>query len=892
MDFKLEISTDNLNFQSLDLFPDQQLEYDLDFYDNLDIDSVKIPFFTTMKLPLTELNQSANRFNYNPLTSDKDDFPKEDYYFKLTTFGATNTVIRGILNVTSIEYNSDEPYIDIKLLDFINKYINDLKDVTLSELYDSTNPNYQTYYRANTDFTRFQSTVDNGGEAGIEETNPSYTRPIIFPYIDFCNDKELFGYGARQFTEYGAGMDSVGLVPVFSVKLFLEYLGRYLTDEGFETRVDSKLFGLNLTEAIPDFESEKLHMLMPCKLEANQATNTRTFTMRQAPYWTGTNEDMFTDFYRDNSTLSKIFATKYFFGAETFGNEGFAGENNPTSSFSIYGQDIQKHYYPIDDIFGNERGYFAPHMSFNGEIKFQNGTLLTTLESLKYEIPVHSDDKMIHGISPSESTMKFNMFIGIFEDGIQVKKIRLLDANGSPVEINASDATAVQGESEKLAHNSSSSHDYFSDVAESRYVILDPNVFTSFTDTLQWSEVPELYLPSGEEIEINGESRYGVNYFLEPISGTLRVSNNSGYHDSGSNERHLTGTALNDITEEQIRKAITSASQEDNLNITITANKPFNPYFTGDQYNIKNSLANTATLKPFDILLAICKRFNCGMYYEYDDVNTINVLRIDPLKYARSGTQNINQYIDDLTSAKVYIGGDKIKNITLNNQNYNLYYDDEDGDDITIGSTTQEINAEGVSDLKIDLKSSVYYKSVAGSALGFQTNQNIINGSITQKQVAFTKNIFTKHQDIGLRFAYVDKPLFQTRMKRPHTFSKYINQNMYTETQRTYENWFKMFFNGRLFNKNTQNWDLLAEDADGNTTDYYSFYVDDEKIKYSDSPSIEFDMVIPTSQLENLDFLLKDFTATIITQDTIAVKSVEGDVYEDNAYLRVKGILK
>ena len=115
---------------------------------------------------------------------------------------------------------------------------------------------------------------------------------------------------------------------------------------------------------------------------------------------------------------------------------------------------------------------------------------------------------------------------------------------------------------------------------------------------------------------------------------------------------------------------------------------------------------------------------------------------------------------------------------------------------------------------------------------------------------------------------------------------------MYTETQRTYENWFKMFFNGRLFNKNTQNWDLLAEDADGNTTDYYSFYVDDEKIKYSDSPSIEFDMVIPTSQLENLDFLLKEFTATIITQDTISVKSVEGDVYEDNAYLRVKGILK
>ena len=84
----------------------------------------------------------------------------------------------------------------------------------------------------------------------------------------------------------------------------------------------------------------------------------------------------------------------------------------------------------------------------------------------------------------------------------------------------------------------------------------------------------------------------------------------------------------------------------------------------------------------------------------------------------------------------------------------------------------------------------------------------------------------------------------------------------------------------------------MAEDESGNTTDYYTFYTDNEKIKYSNTPTVEFDMVVPTSDLADLDFLLQDFTATLITQETIAVKEASGDVYEDYAYLTIKGILK
>jgi|14BtaG_2_1085337.scaffolds.fasta_scaffold01458_6 hypothetical protein len=900
MNFKLEISVNNTTFTTVDLFPDSELEYNVDFYDNLDVGSIKLPFFTTLKIPLTSGNQTT--FGYTPITSDKDDFPKDDYYFRITAFGTSNTVISGMLNITAIEYNSDESYIDVTLVDFISKYINDLKDVSLSTLYNATNPSYKTYYNADHTFADFKTTVASGGEGGTLNTNPSYTRPIIFPYIDFCGDLDTFGYGARQFTEYGVGMDRTGFVPVFSVKLFLEYLGRYITDSGFETRVDSSLFGLNKTEAIPDFQAEKLHMVLPAKLEAKQTTNTREFEINQMPFCAGTNEDMFYDFKRDDPTASKQMVTNYFGGSESHGNYNTVSEATAAEN-SFYGRHIRRYYYPVAQ-FGmraGEQGFFAPHMSFNAAITFDSDSLNTTIENLTLDIPLIQDDKMVQGINPASSTMKFNMFLGVYENGFPVKKIRLEDVNGDPIELNASDATAIQGDSEKTNINQNQGHHFFTNSDKDRFVILDPSsqndLQTGYTDALQWNDEITVYIPSGEEILINGESRYSTNYFLEPVSGTLKITRvtNVSVHDQHTSYGDTVVTA--NAEEGELRKTITGSTDYDNLNLTFKANQDYNLYFdddvltgSSDIYNVKSSLENTATTKPYDILLAICKRFNCGIFYESD--GGVNILRIDPIKYVREGTENINQYIDDLKSFKVAVGGDKFKNITLNNKDFSHFYDDEAEQGRVIGSTTQEINPEGISDLIINFKSGIFYRSLAGSPLENQVNENVNSGGVSTKEIAFTGNVFTKHQDIGLKFAYVDKPLFQTRIKKPICMTNWQRLSLVTSTQRIYTLGVQHTFNGRLFNKNTANWDLLAENTSGDTTDYYDFYVDDEKITYSDSPSIEFSMVVPTTNLANLDFLFKEFTASRMVADTIVIKSVEGEVYEDNAYLNVKGILK
>ena len=322
MVLKLEIRRENTSFVEVDLFPDSQLEYDVDFYDTLDISKIRLPFSSDMKIPMTELNMSQSRFNYNPNTDLKDLFPKDNFYFKITVYGPPLGVdIEGVLTVKSFEYLSNEPYIDINLNDYVSKYISDLKDSTIAEVYERYASSWatDTYAQDRTMNTFFDLPVFNG-EAGELNVNPA-ERPIIFPYIDFCNDVDgKFGYGARQFTEYGVGMDRAGIVPVFSVKNFLTAIGDWLTYNGFNTRVDSKLFGLNYTSAITDLQPDKLQMLIPCKLEADKDVNTREFHLNQAPFWVGTNENM----SGINNSLSnrKQVITQWFYNNETFGNYG------------------------------------------------------------------------------------------------------------------------------------------------------------------------------------------------------------------------------------------------------------------------------------------------------------------------------------------------------------------------------------------------------------------------------------------------------------------------------------------------------------------------------------------------------------------------------------------
>jgi hypothetical protein len=174
-------------------------------------------------------------------------------------------------------------------------------------------------------------------------------------------------------------------------------------------------------------------------------------------------------------------------------------------------------------------------------------------------------------------------------------------------------------------------------------------------------------------------------------------------------------------------------------------------------------------------------------------------------------------------------------------------------------------------------------------------NQNFQNGAFSEKELGFTANIFTKNKDVGLRFAYLDKPLVDTNLKIPFIKLKGNDQSgqMITETERIYIDLGKQTFNGRLFPYNTAGWSLMFEDENGDTTDTYdNIFATSEKIVQSENPRIEFDMVVPTSNLASLDFFLQTLSATRITPGGILVKSASGEVYDDFAYITIEGILQ
>ena len=898
MEFKLEISRTNLanSYYDVDLFPEQQLEYDLDFYDSVEIDKVKLPFYTKLRIPLTTNNKASNRFDFDPITSPALEFPKQDFYFKITVFGSSSTEIAGILNVVSFEYNSAQSYIEVELKDYLSKYLAKVKDTKLGELYTD---NYYTQRRT---LNQFRANTASGGEAGIKGTNPDYTRPISFPYIDFCNDVDgKFGYGARQFLEYGTGIDRTGIMPVFSVKGFLQYLTSYISTASFPLRVDSKLFALGDYAAAPafsDFQAEKLHMVIPSQLLAKEDVNRRNFFVRQSPAWSGTNQSL--NSCQDLNGNTKLFHTQWFGNMETAGNYGTDTEGNPLYATADWGAEKRMGFYPadLDDQgeyhFDGIRGFFCPKVSFNADIRLNSGSTSVLISQPKLEIPVVGEDKMVEGIFIGTSTMRFKVYVGVYEDGFMVKKIPLQDApQGNDIILDMSNVYATQsGNSNK--DTNSEPYDYFicEEGHEGEGAILD--VGAIWEDVI-WFEDFTAYFPQDQEIFLNGGSRYGVNYFIEPLDGELDVRYAREFQHGGS---HHTATAYAQdmFGVGELRKLVTRIDNYGELNIKFNSNADTLLYKLTDEFIISESINQTCPLNVSQILTALLKRFDCGLFYEYDVTTSEHVLRVDPLSIVRTGSQDINNLIDDLKSVRISNGGDKVKSLEINNKDYDLYFDDLNNDGITIGSTTQEINTEGIVEIKIDLDSSIYNRSVCGpDASDMDGNQNFQNGAFNEKELGFTPNIFTKNKDVGLRFAYLDKPLVDTNLKIPFIKLKGDDQSgqMITETERIYIDLGQHTFNGRLFPVNTAGWNLMFEDEDGNTTDTYdNIFAASEKILQSENPRIEFDMVVPTSNLASLDFFLQTLSCTRITPGGILVKSASGDVYDDYAYITIEGILQ
>jgi hypothetical protein len=895
MNFNLLVSPNNTSYQTLELFEQQDLSYDASFYDDVDIDKIKVPFYTSIRIPLTDNNKSV--LGYDPLNDDIANYPNDDYYFIIELQDANNTELRGMLTFTAIEYNSDEPYLEVELKDFLTIFFSTIKDKGIGDVLTSS------YHTSRHTMEDFFDTTANGGEAGTIGTNPDYSRIVNFPYIDFANDTEKYGYEERQFTEYGAGTDRVGLVPTLSVKKYIEQIGTYLSGQFGTVTIKSKLFGINETEAISDLEPEKLQAVIPAKLLAKSDTNTRQFQITQAPSRAYPNEDL--DLQTNLNGNNKIVRTVHLGSGESFGNYGSTGysmqkfgiKQQSTGSIPTYDQD--------QEAYISERGYFCPHMSFKAKVQFLSGDRSENTGVISYDIPVIGEDKMVYRINTASSTMTFGLYYIIYEDGYPKKKIRLVDTNGSPIVLNASNATAVRGASAK-ANGEYFETGFVDPVATSVKVRINTLVFPGIKDQLQFSAV-DAYMPSDEQIQLDvyGESRYGSSIVLEPINGNLNVQYVSAISGMPINDgNHLVDYASSMSTQNfgasSIRKARTFLASYSDFNILVKATEDFNPYFLSDEFIIKDSLNNSTELTPADVIKNIAKRFGCALIYEWDGSG--HVLRVDPLHLLRESVVSGDYYLDDSVSIKISRPTDLAKNIVLNNKEDGLFYDTKTvtSNEIT-GSTKQLLNAQGIVDLEYNFETAVYYKSLCGETFVQGDTQNLQWNIITHKENGTVINVFGKYNEFSMRFAYLIAPNYGTEIVSPYSINQELRPNLFTTTQRIYVPMYdfdtgdvsdRHIFNGRLTHKNASGFDLLFENELEQTTDMYDYFITLEQVKSKGAASVEFSMVLPTQNLSSVIFMLDKYTFGLMNGQSVLIKEVTGDVYDENAYLTVKGLIE
>jgi len=914
LDFNLQLSRDGNTFYAMDLFDDQTLEYSLDFYDALDIAKIKLPFYTQMKLPLTVTNTSVNRINFDPLTSPASDLPRDLFFFSLDVFGSAVHNITGMMTIKSMEYNSAEPYIEIELKDQLAYYLGNIKEVHMSELYN------QADYTNSATLLEFVTYGINhaffNGQEGTIGAQPSGSDAIIFPYVDMNNDTERYGYPQRNFLEYGTGINRSGLIPAFSVQRFLEYVGDYLSTANFPVRVDSKLFAVGTYDGTPydsDFQPDRLRFVNDSHMLAKQHTNRRTFTLQQADAWSGTNASLgylqgtgetvkYT--YTGGKVEDKWFLTSYWGSMEVSGNSGGVGSKQFNQR--TWGVKKQQPSEPIDND-DSVRGFFCPKVSYNSSLRLNGNPTFVNISGLELEIPVIEEDGLVSyvDLSNPSNLLQSNLCIGVYEDGMMVRKVILEDSLGAPLVLTATGTKAAYSNK-----NDKSVRTDYEDEDGKKLLIVDDSTQV-VRDTLTYDSV-DAYFPSDVELFVNGGSRYSVNYFLDPIGGAVSAKIATNFPTSGTAFfRVMTvESAATEFSYSKLKKLITripTLTEAAKLDVTLLANEDFLPHNASDEIVIQDSIAQTTEDTVYKVLMRISKRFNCGLFHEYDSVTSENVLRIDPLHVIRSGTQNIDELVDDLKSYKIEIGGNRVKTLTLENEKYDGFYDLPEGAELSTGSTVQDINDNGTEDLEVKFDSSIFFKSLCGEE-SFDRPATLLSGAFSENQLGIANNIYSMNKDIGFRFGYVKAPNYPTWILTPaiayneNFGDPLLEGNMKTETERIYNTSNLGFgelegenaifvYNGELTHVNGQGWDLRAEDEAGDTTDYFDLYSAGETLLMAQGGIVEFDLVIPTSDLVTLDFFMQTLTAPSVTSNNMYVKSAEGEVFGEYAYLTIKALI-
>jgi hypothetical protein len=824
------------NYSNLDIFADTVINFGLDFYDVDNIDKIKVPISVSIDLPMNQNNLDI--IGYDPSSSTNNTIPFDAFDFILSVNGID--VLSGDMFIEGYSYNNNTPIISIRIVDKIQEIFKNSSNLSFAEMYDD--------YDDTLEFDTFLGI--NEGSVG---TIPSLDA-IHFPYIDFANDINKFNYEARQFLQFGYDKNRAGITPAFSVR---EFISRFFSE--LNIGVTSRFFQLgNYNSAIQNVDPEYMYMVLPVRLRASSRTRTRGFYLVEGPY------NFYINDYTADLTPQQTNVREVASWPETTASWNYNDVSNPSKAIGDFGVDVK--YNQPNDYTDLTRAYYGSSTSYTGKPIAQSRQLPAN-SWIAVDIPMlrisQTNYSAIKDIDISNSNAEFVVKAILWVDGYPTEPFRMCNPDGSVKVLNIADANIVNSDGTDGMEVSTGTG--FVNIHPS---LADLKYQVRFNDAAVGDFIWEQ-----KEYEILAGSVYGVSIEFEIISGNLRFEKVDTWN-SVSGLMVPSTTSFVTAGSESIGKMIYREDLNNigNLYLMIAGiNGTFNPYFGDDDVNIYQSLRdNDIEVKPADVLKEIIKRFNLSVVFDQNS-NSVLLDRLPDIR-EQNTTTDIQNILDDAEQIEVDIIYKTAKSIELKGLD-SLHFDD-------FGYDTVTLNTAGSDELKFSLQSRFFNESLCGDPVDI-----IVPEGFDQYEIGLTTHDFTPINDVGITFAYIDRPNYKTNIKR----GRFIDKNDFKGI--VYDTYDSHTFDGRLVTSRNNSIKLYHFDDLGNQTDLYDFFVGNDNVVFYGKPKIRFKALFDKEYAYNIKDNYSIVTLPQVHCNGIIIKSVNGELYDTGVYSDVEGII-
>lgn len=823
-----------VNNQFLDLFPDQDINIGVDYYDTTNIDSIKVPFTFNTSVPYTDKNKDI--LNYNHETSIGL-IPMVDYDYSV--YKGDDIISSGKARLKSVVINSIEPVFTIEMRDKVSEFSKVIRELEVSDIY---NDSFSTDIRTLSTYL---------------SSNQGYNqRPIEIPFIDFDNIQKTTGYETRQFTSWGTNGSKFGLMPALRITDFID---RVFSASGIE-------YTSKFISGTGSWDPRNLYMLYPTYLSASPESKRESFLF-PFPYNVQLNSDQTS--YVGDVTIS-----------------GFVHEILPISAYRLIAKDSFEpfgptNYAPEEDLISREYGdqfrtssgvsdwgdenvgYVSYGSGFDAKFAFNSGSVnVSGLRSCFLSIDDEIDGGIYpHGVSITDaSNCVFSAYFLIYESyttsQAPLYRIPLVDSSGNKIELNPL----------SLERNSG-----MDDLGNGSLQPFGTVLFSDFT----------AYLDDSIPYKLNGGSTYSCAIGVYIESGYLECNTFAYARIEGAgpivNVNVKTGVQLkqNDFVKQRTYGYdwSTLGVKVDNIG-SVPATCP------SDNFQFKESLSNNKSQKVYDLMVDILKRFGLSLVYDY----ATGKILLDNLKDIRLTMSSIDGYIDSLKPYEVESGTLPPKRLRLlNKENEGIYDKNEAG--IAFGSFDGIWNQDGVGEQEIQFQSALINaidKSVCGPE--FFTDPVLLNnGLVSVNEIGDIKYEIPDYDKVGLRIFYLRQPDYATTLRYPvfrqyNDYGQKIRQIVYKPVG-TY------VFQGYPVNSLSGNQkDLRFVLADGSTTEAYEYLVSTERFIASEKSKMSFYAAIPDTMFQNGDLYRKRFVFGKTNEKFIVNSLSDGKIYNGYVY--------